>query len=510
MTTAASTKPTQLWIAALSCASFLIAAAVAWGVFEAVPHLEDETANLFQARIFSLGYVTIPAYEPNMAFYIPFTLRVNGYMFSKYPPGYALLLAVGVLAGQPWIVNALAAALGILGVWMLGRELFDNSTGLLAAGLGVLSPMFIMLSGTLLSHTSSLALLAWFAWAFVRARRSEQPHSRRYALLAGSLLGLAAAARPLTAAAVGLPFAVLALADFLRAPRRQWIFLLCLAAGMLLTGFTWPAYNQVATDSPFTNTYRLYWPYDAVGFGPQFGQNGHTLQEGIDNIRADLDSFNEASLGWPVAWGFPLMWAVIGLGLALRPRERSRWEFFLLAPVAALALVHGAYWTRSAGLYGPRYYAEAMPFVWLLAARALLKLGRFTSARRAIQVLLPLCMLWGIAVSIGPRFNQGRNLYNISRADATLIQAADLHNALVFVASPYWTDYARLSWLNHPLLEPGAVIFARDLGVNSNLQVASQFPGRAIYSFDRLRSPALRACPQPCALLQPLPKPPSK
>jgi hypothetical protein len=40
--------------AALLClAAFGMAAAVAFGVFEATPHLEDEHANYFQARIFA-------------------------------------------------------------------------------------------------------------------------------------------------------------------------------------------------------------------------------------------------------------------------------------------------------------------------------------------------------------------------------------------------------------------------------------------------------------------------
>ncbi len=501
--TAAASKPARLWVAALCCASFFIAAAVAWGVFEAVPHLEDEHAQLFQAQVFAAGAASAPLYQPATAFEIPFTLHINGRVFSKYPPGYALLLAAGVLLGQPWLVNALAAALGTLGVWMLGRELFDDAAGLLAAGLGVAAPMSVMLSGTLLSHTSSLALLVWFAWAFFRARRETGLHPWRYALLAGVLLGLAAAARPLTAAAVGLPFGMLALWDLMRAPRRRLAAALCLGAGLLASGLLWPAYNWLNTGSPFSNTYALYWPYDSIGFGPQFGQDGHTPAEGLENIRADLAAFNETAAPLPVAWGIPLLWAAVGLGVALAPR--SRWAGFLLLPVAALMLAHGAYWTRSGGLYGPRYFAEAMPFAWLLGGRGLAGLARLRWGRAALRVLLPLCLAWAIGVEMAPRFAQARGLYGITRADAHLVQQAGLQNALVFVTAPDWTDYARLSWLNAPYLERGAVIYARDGGPSSNWETAKQFAGRALYSFDRARTPALQACPEPCGLIQPPP-----
>ncbi|HZY45067.1 MAG TPA: hypothetical protein VFF70_09995 [Anaerolineae bacterium] len=43
----------------LCIATFVLATAVAWGVFDAMPHLEDEQANLFQAKVFASGYVTV-------------------------------------------------------------------------------------------------------------------------------------------------------------------------------------------------------------------------------------------------------------------------------------------------------------------------------------------------------------------------------------------------------------------------------------------------------------------
>src|SRR2546427_735855 len=84
-------------------------------------------------------------------------------------------------------------------VFTLARDLFDPDTGLLAAALGTISPMFVLLSGTLLSHATSIAALTLVAWASVRARRPYEAHHTRFALLAGALVGLSAIMRPWTA-----------------------------------------------------------------------------------------------------------------------------------------------------------------------------------------------------------------------------------------------------------------------------------------------------------------------
>src|SRR5512137_1937127 len=156
---------------ALCGAAFILSAAVTWGVYGAMPHIEDEYANVFQAKVFASGNLAVraPGVQSN-SFYIPFILNQNGWLFGKYPPGYSLLLAPAAAIEQWWLINALAAAAIVLGVYLLGRDLFDAGTGLLAAALGLLAPMFILLSGALVSHVVTMALLTIFAWSFVRSR----------------------------------------------------------------------------------------------------------------------------------------------------------------------------------------------------------------------------------------------------------------------------------------------------------------------------------------------------
>ena len=76
----------------------------------------------------------------------------DGAWFGKYPPGYPAILALGVLAGVPWLVSPLAAAATLLLQYALGRSLFGGGSGLLGALLLLLSPFFLFMSGSFMSQ----------------------------------------------------------------------------------------------------------------------------------------------------------------------------------------------------------------------------------------------------------------------------------------------------------------------------------------------------------------------
>ncbi|MFL5806855.1 MAG: glycosyltransferase family 39 protein, partial [Roseiflexaceae bacterium] len=496
-------------IVILCIATFALATVIAWAVFDAMPHLEDEHANLFQADVFAAGRVTVEVPRDVDSFFVPFVINTaEGKRFGKYPPGYPLLLALGAAVGRPWLINALAAALGVLGTYLLGRDLFDRDAGLLGAALVAISPMYLLLAGTLLAHSTSVATLMFFAWAFVRARRPAEPHGMRFGVAAGLLLGWAAIIRPWTALAVALPFMLLGLWDVLRSRGRAlplYIIMACAAALVCLIQL-W--FNLAATGSATTNTYRMWWNYDTVGFGPGHGRSevGHTLSDGFRNLKLDLAEFPAALFGWPEPRGFVLAGIPIALGLlwpalqrngAAQPRAPAASfvsgiykEWALLLPAVALVVAQMAYWARGSSLYGPRYYAEAIPFLAIIAARGLIKFAAGPWRRRAIKLALPALVAWSVVFTIESRTLKGRSLFDIDRHDINTIAAAAPRNALVFVAGDYWTSYANLSWLNAPTLD-STIIFAKDRGPNLNDQVIRDYPGRTVYYYKRDRNPAL-------------------
>jgi 4-amino-4-deoxy-L-arabinose transferase-like glycosyltransferase len=485
---------------ALCAAAFILSAAVSWGVYGAMPHIEDEHANVFQARVFASGNVAArePAVNPT-AFTLPFVVNRGGWLFGKYPPGYSLLLVPAAWLDQWWLLNPLAAAGLVLAVYLLGRDLYDARAGLLAAALGLLSPMFILLSGALVSHLVTMMLLTFFAWGFVRARidatRSSSPESRRwnrplpigYAAFAGFMIGWAFITRPWSTFAIGLPFAVLALIDLVRRGRATWRIYAVMLMTFGVVAVILPLYNQAVTGAPFTNTYELWWDMDRLGFGPDIGvaPGGHTFTTALINFRIDFPQFWPMLLGWPSLLGAPLAWLPLLAGLLWPPLLKRDWALFL--PPLLLFGAHWLYWARGSSFYGPRYYAEAMPFLWLIAARGLLKVCAVKNPwpRRVVYVALPLLIAWNIVYVIEPHFITGFAQYRSARRAINTIAQAGVQHALVFVHAPTWQDYTDLGWLNAPRLADGSIIYAYDFGPPGNAPLIAAYPDRAVYYFDR-------------------------
>jgi 4-amino-4-deoxy-L-arabinose transferase-like glycosyltransferase len=341
--------------------AFAMSAILSRTVFERLPHLEDELAYLWQARTYARGQLVIATPEPEDAFWQPFVVDHEGRRFGKYTPGYPALLAVGVLLGQTWIVNALLAMTTVALVYRIGRDVFDRDVGLIAAALVAFSPMALLLNATLMGHTAALCCAALFAWALWNVE-----HRRRklaWGVIGGLALGLLVANRALTGVAFALPFALWSGVRLLR-PLRAWQPvqvgalppLLALSAATLLLASSIPLYNYAATGSPTQNLYTLVWSYDRLGFGEGAGRNTHTLEKGIRHARFDLSLTAADLFGWQIGTideaarehlrtesdYYPhigVSWALLPFGLLAIYRRRTAWMALWLAALAAWVVV---------------------------------------------------------------------------------------------------------------------------------------------------------------------------
>jgi 4-amino-4-deoxy-L-arabinose transferase-like glycosyltransferase len=466
------------WLILLICAAALLgAAAFSAFAFERLPHLEDEVAYLFQARTMAMGRLTVPSPAQPGSFWTPFVLDYRGQRFGKYTPGWPAILAAGARAGLPWLVNPILAGVALYLVYRLGETLYDRRTGLLAAALGLFSPLFLVLGGSFLSHLASMVWLLlfslWFVWTF-RGR------SRWFGLGAGLALGAAFLVRPLTAVAWAAPFAVYALVLLVRR-RAAWAPLLFMAVGAGLLAALLPLYQWAVTGDPFLNPYTLWWPYDRIGFGPGIGAmpGGHSLHYAWLNLKQDLSHTATDLLGWPA-----LSWLPVLLGLALAPRRRRDWA--LLTPFASLVVAYLFYWIGSPSrLWGPRYYFEGFSVLWVLGAVGLVKAWDWAGGRarwvRIAGVAAIACLLAvDLAVLIPARAREAYGFYGISRAQYRPILDANLHNALVIVYADRWLEYGAMLGEMSPTLD-GDVVYARGSGPEADAAVIAQYPGRAVY-----------------------------
>ncbi len=488
----------------LSLAAILAAFLVAANIFEQVPHLEDEMAYVWQARVYAGGELTVPSPPQPKSMLVPFVVDYNGRRFAKYPPGWPAALGFGVRLGVRDWVNPLLAGLGVWLLYRLGQKIFDEKIGLLAAFLTLTSPFFLLNSGSLLSHPWALVLstsfvLAWLDTFSLPGREGREEESftlpavrlhpkRLTTLVAGLSLGVLALTRPLTAVGVGLPFFVHGLILLRRgdgAVRRRVLTIgaLALTVGALL--FAW---QYAVTGDALHNPYTLWWTYDKVGFGRGVGRRdgGHSLHGAWINLKADLDIARSDIFGWGRC-----SWLFLPFGLWAMRRKPAAW---LVASVfASLLMVYTTYWI-GARLFGPRYYYEGLFSLTLVSAAGIFWLARTMDARKGrgktcrtgTIVLVAFLVGYNLTSYLPARLQEMTGLYGITRAQLTPFQtpeARSLTPALVIVHyERSWTEYGGLLELQDPWLT-SPFIFAISRGKWADARLANDYPDRRLLHY---------------------------
>ncbi len=485
--------------------SFLAVLAAYWvsdQIFERMPHIEDEFAYVWQAQVIARGHLTLPTPDHPKSFLVPFVVDYNGQRFGKYPLGWPAALAIGVFFGVRAWINPLLAGLGIWLTYRLGRRLFGGTVGLLAAGLTLTSPFFLMNSGSLLSHPMGLVLSTAFALFWLSAwdeKAAGLPSRWRWLpeVAAAASLGLLAFTRPLTAVGVALPFVPhgvwLALRGDTQVRRRLLLFaLLTLALASLI--FLW---QFAVTGDALFNPYTLWWEYDKVGFGAGVGrlENGHSLHQARINTEHSLWVGWHDYFGWGAySWLF-LPFGVLGI-LVTR-----RWKAVpVLVVFPSLVAVYLAYWIGSS-LYGPRYFYEGLYSLTIASAAGIAFLAgwpirpgeawpNFTGGRRyrplAVTALITLLFSANLIFYTPMRLKSMYGLYTISRTRLepfNTAQAQALAPALLIVHPQIWMEYGALLELTNPFLDT-PFLFVISIGRGADAAVAADYAlERNIYNY---------------------------
>ena len=492
----------------LSLLGVIFSAIVADRVYEHLAHLEDEITFVWQAQALTRNHLTLPSPSEPKSFLVPFVVDYNGQRFGKYPPGWPLVLSLGMRLGLRWLVNPLLGGLAVWLTYLLGKRVFGEKVGLIAAGLTVFSPFFLVNSGSLLSHPLGLALSAGFSLAWLQA--FGNPSSSRPWLpttVAAICLASLVLTRPFTAVAVAFPFALHGLYLMIRGNWQTRGRLLAFGGIVLLLGSLYFVWQYAVTGDPLLNPYTLWWPYDRIGFGPGHGHkvSGHTLDQAWINTKASLTAGWFDLFGWPkISWIF----LPFGLLAALRSHAR-RVEALLLSSVFfSLVVFYLSYWIGSS-LYGPRYFYEGLYSLTLLSAAGIALLAGWSittqrnepqslpdqpSHRRDWNRLRPLAVTTLVALMVGfnlvfylpQRMQMMHGLYGISRERLKpfLSRSAQQYTpALVIVhILGKWTEYGALLELENPFLD-SPFIFAMSRGPETNRLLELQFPDRAVYHY---------------------------
>ena len=201
----------------ISLLAIIVTAWISINIFQGLPHLEDEYAYVWQAQAIARGKFILPSPPEFDQFFVPFVVDHDGQRFGKYPLGWPVVLSFGERIGLRFLVNPMLAGLAVWLTYRLGKKTLGGLCGLLAAGLTLTSPIFLMRSGMLLSLPWGLVLSAILAisWLDIVDEQNDA-HGWLPVLSAGFALGALALSRPLTALGVALPFAIHGLIMFWR------------------------------------------------------------------------------------------------------------------------------------------------------------------------------------------------------------------------------------------------------------------------------------------------------
>lgn len=328
-------------------------------------------------------------------------------------PGFPLLLATGIrLFGERMLwIRLLLAAVGTVAcglVYLLGKELFDRRTALVATIIAAVLPTFIAFSVLILSETlfAAALLASLIALArLVRANETGQSNASRFGWAFGSglLIGAATLVRP-TWLLIGPGFVALFVL-LSRERARVTVQGAVLLAGLVLSLTPWTIRNALVTGHFIPTT---LWVgasmYD--GLNPQATGASDMRFIEDDGIYQRMSEYDADQFYRQKAKDFvrqnpgrALQLAVIKLWRFWNPipnaEQFGRWEIAVIVGLGAFPLLALAAW--GAITVRHRYW------LWLIPAApvfyfALVHMVFVGSVRYRLPVEYPLAVLAAVAV----------------------------------------------------------------------------------------------------------------
>ena len=392
---------------------------------EKIPHIQDSSVYLFQAKMYANGWFYVPT--PSFIDSVNFEFMVNRdrKWYGKYPPGHPLVLTLGILAERayslcssggasmrllspidvlgggtsphmplrwpafpqglrnlsqmnnyfpeiPWMEPPILGFCSFLLLVAVARRLYSFPVAVLSSLIAAASPFFLFLSASFLSHVTCLLALVIFLWLLLRL---EEGGRISYAFLAGCALGCAFMTRQLSAMAVAAPWVAWQASRLFRRGRRWESVKRLIAIGLgaaIPCGFQlW--YNYLLTGDPLLPPFVVYNSFDRIGFGDSV-EGAHSFGRGLRILESTLFWLLDNLFGWPHY--LTIVFIIIPFILA----SKYGADWILLSNWVAISVAYIFYHARIREHFGPRYWFEAMPAYIILSARGIVTASRSCGA----------------------------------------------------------------------------------------------------------------------------------
>ncbi len=422
----------------------------------------DACIYVLQGRGLAHGDLALPVTAPRAASSVKFLIEGrDGRFHGVFVPGYPLYLAPFLRLGVPWLSGVLLGAAMTVGQYLLAKRISADEFAA-RASLLLVAPTYQRAIETtdLLSH-AFVGTLATFAVVLALSLRSG-PTLRR-AVLLGVLGGWVFSARMLDGFVLS---SVIALCLGGEVVARRLPLRLVLAGVLAAAPFAALVARQqyVCTGNARTATAIEYANRSdhprgclRLGFGREigcrlehpgesasFGADGYTPDDAFRLISERTGRFGDENFGagWLCVLAF--------IALAMRPSTEA---LVTAAFPVGLTFAYGLFYYGNGIVHGARHLFPAMPFVAVLAARAIAEAGRRDDRWRGALLAGSVALL---AVALPPAWREGlrkvhrmqdprialRRLLAREHIDHGIVLTPDVHSYLE--ALDPWTDGTRL------------------------------------------------------------------
>jgi hypothetical protein len=421
----------------------------------------DDYAYLFQAELFASGklYAEGPLYRQDHPLHDCVLTKCltdhEGKRFSKYPPGWSLLLAIGVALQAPWLVDPILGALVVYLFLAHVERRVGPAAGRACGLLLVLNAFVVYYAASYRPHVAAmLGVFAAFLLFEGTDSRSRQAGIRL--LAAGALLGATTLVRYLDF----VPMAVWITCSLVR--RRRIRHLLLFGAGFVLLAAGNLVYDQILSGDPFTTPTRLY---SAAGIHDRLALSwrGFTV--------------TGARLATLVAL-FPPVLFLLAFARRRLPSLAARRALALFGMSVALYFFYPA----AVGGPGPRYLLAYFPFLVLAVVEAHSELAKDDPGRAR--------RLWRASVSVQVMSSlvflavEGRTLYGRRDLERTLAAERGPGRQMTFLETgTYHTAAGDLTRNPPDLMSADRLIFL-SCDPPKREALLQMFPGRTVWEYE--------------------------
>ena len=347
-----------------------------------------------------------------------------------------------------------------------------GAPGGVAGGLALAAPYLHLMAGSHMSHTTCATALAFGTWGLVRLWRGGRLVP---ATMTGLGFGYALWTRPYPALAVSI---AAALTTLLIGASRRRIRISSIGVASLVAAVPVALlllYNHATNGHALVFGYNItQGPLHALGFGERTMNElvrQYSWPEAIQQTGYHLGGLNTFALGTLVPALALAPWVL--LARRRHPFDRS---IALLAATPALAFF---FYPFTDFVLGPRLVFATLPFLCVLAARSLIRIGR-VPARPRLRLSGPLVALLCVTAIpdlLGAAWFNRRLHHDRPQRIAAFVNAQAIGNALILCDAGTFESYG-FGQLR-PTFPSDHPIFARDRHSIALMRHFADRPGRS-------------------------------